>query len=337
MQIAVFGTGRIGQVHARNLARMESVELSHLVDPVDSAARAEIAAATGARIASPDEVFADPQVAGVVIASSTDSHADLLLAALAAGKPVFCEKPISLDFATVQRVVAEAEAAGVPVMMGFQRRYDPNFRAVRNRIADGVPGALEQLVMQSRDPSPPPVAYVRNSGGFVRDSAIHDLDQARYMTGEEMTRVFALGACKVDPEIGAAGDIDTLAITLITQSGRMIQMSNSRRGPMGYDQRLEAHCARESLFIDNGPQTDIRIATSAGEMRAPPHDYFIERFARAYADEMVDFVAMIRDGKAPLATIRDGLEAQRLAEAAIVSIKTGQPVDLSPNWQPGAI
>lgn len=337
MQIAVFGTGRIGQVHARNLARMDGVELSHLVDPVDSPARAEIAAATGAQIASPDEVFADPQVAGVVIASSTDSHADLLLAALAAGKPVFCEKPISLDFATVQCVVAEAEAAGVPVMMGFQRRYDPNFRAVRNRIAEGVSGALEQLVMQSRDPSPPPVAYVMTSGGFVRDSAIHDLDQARYMTGEEIARVFALGACKVDPEIGAAGDIDTLAITLITQSGRMIQMSNSRRGPMGYDQRLEAHCAHESLFIDNGPQTDIRIATSAGEMKAPPQDYFIERFARAYADEMGDFVAMIRDGKAPLATIRDGLEAQRLAEAAIVSIKTGQPVDLSPTWQPGAI
>lgn len=334
MDIAIFGTGRIGQVHARNLAAQPGVRLKYLVDPMASPARDALAIETGAQVVAPEAVFADPAIAGVVIASATDSHADLLLAALAARKPAFCEKPISLDFATVARVAQEAETAGVPVMMGFQRRYDPNFRSLRDRIASGQAGPLEQLVMHSRDPAPPPLSYVRTSGGFVRDSAIHDCDQARYMTGEEIASVYAMGGCMVDPGIGAAGDIDTLAITLRTASGRMVQMSNSRRGPMGYDQRLEAHCARVSLFIDNGRQNDIRIATASGETKAPPQDYFIERFAAAYRAEIEDFVAMIRDGKAPLATIRDGLEAQRLAEAAIVSIATGQPVAVSQDWHP---
>lgn len=334
IDIAVFGTGRIGQVHAQNLASLPGVRLKYLVDPVASPARDALAARSGARIVDPAVVFADAAVAGVVIASSTDTHAGLLLDAVAAGKPVFCEKPISLDFPTVTKVAAQVAASGLPVMLGFQRRYDPNFRAVRDRIAAGTSGRLEQLVMHTRDPAPPPVSYVRVSGGMLRDQAIHDFDQARYMTGEEIVSVYAVGNCQIDPQIGAAGDIDSLMVTMVTASGRMVQMSNNRRGPLGYDQRLEAHCANEVLFIDNRPQTDLRIAGPAGALTAPPMDYFIARFEAAYRAEMLAFTDLIRTGAAPLAGIRDGLEAQRLAEAALVSITTGQPVTLSPDWQP---
>jgi len=334
LELAIFGTGRIGQVHAKNLAAQPGVRLKYLVDPIANPARDDLALRTGASVVDAGEAFADRDVAGVLIASSTDTHADLLLDAVAAKKAIFCEKPISLDFPTVAKVAAAVEASGPPVLLGFQRRFDPNFRAVRDRIADGTSGRLEQLVMHTRDPGPPPISYVKVSGGMLRDQAIHDFDQARYMTGEEITSVYAVGNCQIDSEIGAVGDIDSLLVTMTTASGRMIQMSNNRRGPLGYDQRLEAHCANEVLYIDNRPQNDIRIASAAGALSAPPMDYFIARFEAAYRAEMVAFVDMIRDGTKPLAGVHDGLEAQRLAEAALISINTGQPVKLTPDWQP---
>ncbi|MBO9436985.1 Gfo/Idh/MocA family oxidoreductase [Ruegeria sp. R13_0] len=334
IDLAVFGTGRIGQVHTKNLAALPGVRVKYLVDPIASPAQDDLIRRTGAAIVEPDEVFADRNVAGVVIASSTDSHAKLLLDGVAAQKAIFCEKPISLDFSTVTKVAAAAEASALPVMLGFQRRYDPNFRAVRDRIADGTAGRLEQLVMHTRDPGPPSIAYVKVSGGMLRDQAIHDFDQARFMTAEEITSIYAVGNCQVDPEIGAAGDIDSLLVTMTIASGRMVQMSNNRRGPLGYDQRLEAHCANEVLFIDNRPQNDIRIAAASGLLSAPPMDYFIARFEIAYRAEMLAFVDMIRNGTKPLANVRDGLEAQRLAEAALISINTGHPVKLTPDWQP---
>ena len=334
IDVAVLGLGRIGRVHADNLDALPGVRIRYLSDPFAGAAAEELAARTGARVADAEEAFADPAVAGVVIASSTDTHADLLRRAIDAGKAVFCEKPISLDFSTVRELTAQVEASGIPLMLGFQRRYDPNFRAVRERIADGTSGRLEQLVMHTRDPQPPPIPYVEASGGMLRDQAIHDFDQARYMTGDEIVSVYAVGNCQIDPAIGAAGDIDSLMVTMLTTAGRMVQLSNNRRGPLGYDQRLEAHCANEVLFIDNRPQSDIRIAAPAGALSAPPMDYFISRFEAAYRAELEAFFEMIRSGAKPLATMRDGLEAQRLAEAAIVSLETGQAVDLSPNWQP---
>lgn len=334
IELAVFGTGRIGRIHAQNLATLHGVRLKYLVDPVSSPERDDLAANTGAHIVEPQAVFADADLDGVVISSSTDTHAGLLLDALAADKAIFCEKPISLDFPTVATVATQVEASGVPVMLGFQRRYDPSFRAVRDRIAAGKSGRLEQLVMHTRDPAPPPISYVEVSGGMLRDQAIHDFDQARYMTGEEIVSVYAVGNCQIDPAIGAAGDIDSLMVTMLTASGRMVQMSNNRRGPLGFDQRLEAHCADEVLLIDNRPQSDIRIARPEGALSAPPMDYFIARFEAAYRAEMAAFVEMIGAGTAPLAGIHDGLEAQRLAEAALVSIAKGHPVTISPDWQP---
>lgn len=336
IEFAVFGAGRIGQVHASNAAAHPSVRLKYIVDPLASDARSQLIAATGATLVDTDTVFADPEIKGIVVASSTDTHAELLLRAAETGKAVFCEKPVSLDFATVMAVTRAVESAGIACLLGFQRRYDPNFRFVRDRIAGGEAGALEHIVMHTRDPSPPSRAYVERSGGMFRDQAIHDFDMARYLLGEELATVYAVGNCLIDPEIAAAGDIDTAMITLTSVSGRFVQMINCRRAPFGYDQRLEALCSREVLYVENRPQRGVTIADASGFHSSTPMNYFIERFADAYRAEMHAFVDMIQTGTKPLAEIRDGLEAQRLAEAAIVSMKTGIPVEISPEWHPEA-
>lgn len=334
IKLAVFGAGRIGYVHALNAASLPSVRLEYIVDPIPSAHLDDLATKTGARVVEADTVFADPSIDGVIVASSTDTHAELILKSVAAGKAMFCEKPISLDFKLVTEVAEAVTKAGTPCMLGFQRRYDPNFRMVRERIQSGVSGQLEQVVMHTRDPSPPPVEYVKRSGGMFRDQAIHDFDMARYLLGEEIQSVYAVGGCLIDPEIGQAGDIDTAMITLTSKSGRFVQMNNCRRAPFGYDQRLEALCAKEVLYVENRPKDSVMIGSAQGFTSAPPMNYFIERFADAYHGEMVAFVEMLKTGAAPLAGMADGLEAQRLAEAAIVSMQTGKVVELTAGWQP---
>ncbi|MFC3073358.1 inositol 2-dehydrogenase [Shinella pollutisoli] len=334
IDLAVFGAGRIGRVHALNAAALPAVRMKYLVDPVESDERRDLAARLGAEIVAPEAVFADPSVKGVVIASSTDTHADLVLNAVAAGKAIFCEKPVSLDFSTVERVAKAVEASGVACLMAFQRRYDPDFRYVRERIASGAAGPLEHVVMHTRDPSPPPPAYVERSGGMFRDQAIHDFDMARYLLGEEIATVYAVGGCLIDPEIGAAGDIDTAMVTLTSASGRFVQMVNCRRAPFGYDQRLEALCAKEVLYIENRPQRGVTVADAGGFRASPPMNYFIERFAEAYRAEMAAFADLVETGRPPLAGIRDGLEAQRIAEAALVSMRKGMPIHIGPDWRP---
>ena len=334
IKLACFGAGRIGQVHAQNAAAIPGVRLAYLSDPVASPGRDALAKATGARLAEPDEIFADSDIDGIIIASSTDSHADLLARAADAGQAVFCEKPISLDFALTDSIARKVEVAGIPCMLGFQRRYDTAFRQVKQRIASGISGPLEQVVMFSRDPAPPPRAYVETSGGMFRDSSIHDADMARYLLDEQITSVYATGSCLISDQIGAAGDVDSLMITLTTASGRMAQIVACRRGPMGYDQRLEALCSHEVLTVGNQPQSTLIVTDASGSRSAPPQNYFIERFAQAYRDEMAAFVALIRDGTPALAGIRDGLEAQRLVEAAVQSAATQRVVAFGPDWTP---
>ncbi|MEA3537057.1 inositol 2-dehydrogenase [Rhizobium sp. CC-YZS058] len=332
--LAVFGAGRIGGVHARNAAELPDVNVRYIVDPVESDARATLARALDAQIVSTEAVFADGSIDGVVIASSTDTHADLLLTAAKAGLAIFCEKPVSLDFHTTEKVAKVVEASGVPCLLAFQRRYDPDFRFVRERIASGEAGDLEHVVMHTRDPAPPPRSYIERSGGMFRDQAIHDFDMARYILGEEIATVYAVGDCMIDPEIGAAGDIDTAMVTLISVSGRFVQMVNCRRGPFGYDQRLEALCSREVLYVENRPQRGVTIGDGTGFRASPPMNYFIERFSTAYRAEMAGFIDHLNGGPPPLAGIRDGLEAQRIAEAALLSVKSGQPVNIGADWRP---
>lgn len=333
-RIACFGAGRIGHVHAINAANHPDVEVAYLVDPMESPHRQSLAERIGAMVVDAETVFTDESIDGVLICSSTDTHADLLEKAAATGKAVFCEKPISLDFALTEHVVGKVEASGIPCMLGFQRRFDASFRAAQAKVASGDFGKLEQLTMSSRDPSPPPRSYVETSGGMFRDSTIHDVDMARFFLQEEIETVYAIGSCLISPEIGAAGDVDSLMVTLTTVSGRQTHITACRRGPMGYDQRLEALCSKAVLNVENQLSTTVAISTENGRQIASPENYFVERFRQAYQDEMTAFVDLIRDGAKPLAGIRDGLEAQRLVEAAIVSAQTGAPVAFHADWTP---
>lgn len=325
IRVAVIGAGRIGWIHATNAANHPEITLAYVVDPVVENASV-VAAKTGAAVADAEQVFADPSIDGVVIASSTDSHAELVQRAAAAGKAVFCEKPLSLDYATAEACVCVLNRLQTRCMVGFHRRYDPSFRAVRDRIRSGEAGRVYQIVIFSRSGTIPPIEYIKVSGGLFRDSSIHDLDMIRYLIGEEIATVYAVGACLADTAIGAAGDIDTATITLVSRSGILAQINNARDTPFGYDQRLEVLASNALLRVENVAKHSAIIGAKNGFTSAKPADSFLERYATAYRAELDAFVAMITKGTAPLADQNDGLEAQRLAEAAVRSFREGRPV-----------
>src|SRR6185437_9394772 len=275
-----FGAGRIGAIHAGNIARHPGARLLHVVD-VDAAAAARLAAAHGARASGREEALADPAVDAVLIASSTDTHAGLIEAASRAGKAVFCEKPIDLDRARVEACLAVAAQAGVTLMLGFNRRFDPNFAKLQAQLRAGRIGRLEMLAITSRDPGPPPLAYIKVSGGLFRDMMIHDLDMA---------------SCLVDPAIGAAGDVDSAVVMLKTASGALCQIANSRRASYGYDQRIEAHGEKGMLRAGNVAESTLEFAGSEGIVGEKPLHFFLERYAAAYRSELDQFIAAVAGG-----------------------------------------
>jgi myo-inositol 2-dehydrogenase/D-chiro-inositol 1-dehydrogenase len=327
IEIAQFGAGRIGQIHAANIAAMKDVRLRYVVD-VNAEAAQKLAARYGAKAASEKEAFADREVGAVLIASSTDTHARLAIAAARAGKAIFCEKPIDLSLAKVDACLQEVEKAGVPMFVGFNRRFDPSFAALKKRLDAGEVGAVEQVVISSRDPGPPPLAYVKVSGGMFRDMTIHDFDMARWLLGEEPVEVFAMGECLVDRKIGAAGDIDSAMVLLRTASDKMCHINNSRRAAYGYDQRIEVAGAKGMLRAENLGETTVEHFGPKGTVSDRPLDFFLERYAAAYRSEMTAFVSALKNRTAMPVGARDGRQALVLAEAALKSHKTGQPVKI---------
>ncbi len=266
----------------------------------------------------------------LLIASPTDTHADLIEAGAAAGKAMLCEKPVDLDAARARHCVAAAERAGVLLAIGFNRRYDPSFRRVKAGIDAGEIGDVESVLIVSRDPAPPPVAYVARSGGMYRDMTIHDFDMARWLLGEEPVQIAAHGSCLVDRAIGAAGDIDTAAVTLRTSGGRLCQIVNSRRAAFGYDQRIEVCGARGMLRAGNRRSTSVERADSDGYRRDPALPFFLERYADAYRLELDAFVRRLHGEAADLVSGADGIRALELADAADRSMRTGSVVTLEP-------
>ncbi len=260
IEAALFGAGRIGKIHAGNLARQAGARLKYVVD-VNAAAAGELASRHGAKVATVDAALADRTIDAVVIASSTDTHADLLLRAAAAGKAIFCEKPVDLDLA---RAVSAAEAvarAGVTCLIGFQRRYDPTFAALKARLAAGEIGDPEMLIVTSRDPGAPPVEYIKVSGGIFKDMLIHDFDIFRWILDDEAATVYATGSCLTDPAIAAAGDIDSTTVTIRTRRGRLAQINTSRRAAYGYDQRFEVLGGKGMLQAGNHRPTEVAAHT----------------------------------------------------------------------------
>lgn len=328
MKLALLGAGRIGQVHAANIHHHPRVELHAVVDVNAEAARA-LAERYGA-IASTDAaaVLADPALAGVLICTSTDTHVELILKAAQRNLPIFCEKPIDLDLGKVDACLAEVERAGVPLFIGFNRRFDPHFRALRAAVQRGEAGDVEIVKITSRDPAPPPAAYVRFSGGLFRDMMIHDLDMARFLLGEEPVEIFATGSCLVDAAIGEAGDIDTAMVILKTRRGALCHIDNSRRAAYGYDQRIEVFGSKGMLQAHNPVPTSITRSSREGVFSDGPHNFFLERYPEAYRAELDHFLEIIAGRAAPLVTGRDGREALALAAAAARSLELGRPVAL---------
>jgi myo-inositol 2-dehydrogenase/D-chiro-inositol 1-dehydrogenase len=328
INLCLFGAGRIGQIHAANIAAHRDATLKYVVD-VDTAAAARLADRTGSRAAGAEAALADGGVHGVVIASSTDTHLPLIEAAARAGKAVFCEKPLDLDEANARKSISLARDASIPLYVGFNRRYDPSFRRLKDDIAAGRIGAVEVVSITSRDPSPPPADYVRRSGGLFRDMTIHDLDMACWLSGVEPESVFASGSCLVDASIAAAGDIDTAVVVLQTAGGAFCQITNSRRCSYGYDQRIEVFGALGMLRAENETATQVEYANSTGFHREPALPFFLERYRQAYRLEIEDFIRALQGQPNALADGEDGLRALILAGAAERSRQTGQAVRLT--------
>ncbi len=321
-KLALFGAGRIGKIHARNAMAQPGLTLKYIVDPMTDAARV-LAAETGATAASVDQALADPDVAGVIIASATDTHLDFCLRVAATGKAIFCEKPIDLDL-TRARAAAPA-LAKARLLLGFNRRFDPHFQALKAQLDSGAIGKLETLNITSHDPAPPPVAYIKVSGGLFRDMAIHDFDMARWLLDEEVVEVFAAASCLVDPAIGEAGDVDTARTLLRTAGGKLCLISNSRRSGYGYDQRIEAFASAGMVRAGNVTESTLETWTEAGSAAAPFQNFFLDRYADAYRQEMAHFAEVLA-GAAPRVGLSDGLAALALAEAAGESARTGTVV-----------
>jgi myo-inositol 2-dehydrogenase/D-chiro-inositol 1-dehydrogenase len=328
LEIAVIGAGRIGQIHARNVARHPGAHLRWITD-VNRAAAETLAKDLGAQVAdTAGRAIDDKAVDAVVICSPTDTHAELIEAAAKAGKAIFCEKPIDLSLERVDRCLETVRKAGVTMMIGFNRRFDASFAAVHEGIRAGKIGKLETLIITSRDPGPPPIGYIKQSGGLFRDMMIHDFDMARWLLGEAPTEVYAVASNLVDPEIGKAGDIDTAMVVLKTKSGCIGQISNSRRAVYGYDQRIEAFGAKGMLQAGNQLGTTVTFSGEPGVVGDKPLHFFLERYAEAYRAELQHFVDCCLGKAQPRTSIEDGRNAIVLAEAAVQSLQRGQPVKL---------
>lgn len=328
LKIGLLGAGRIGQVHAVNIVAHPQSDLVAVSDKFDDAAQ-NLARAHGAVVRTSEEIIADPAIDAVLIATSTDTHADLIEAATAAGKAVLCEKPVDLDLKRAVDCLARCKPHGKPVMVGFNRRFDPNFNSLKSAFDKGEIGKGELLSITSFDPAPPPVSYVKVSGGIFRDMAIHDFDMACWIYGELPEKVTAIGSSIVDPEIGKAGDFDTAITTLEFSGGRMAVIKNSRRAAYGYDQRIEFLGSEGLLVAHNVLENTVEIITRAGATKAKPEHFFLERYAKAYQIEWNSFIEGVEGDTELPVTLQDGINALIVAEAAALSAREGRTVDVA--------
>lgn len=325
--IGLLGCGRIGQVHALSLSRIHGARLTAVADAVPAAAET-LAKAYGAEMRTAEQIITADDIDAVIIATPTTLHYEQIHALAAAGKAIFCEKPIDLSSERAAECMVAVEKAGVAFFTAFNRRFDPNFAHLQAQLRSGAIGETEMIVITSRDPSPPPIAYIEQSGGLFRDMMIHDLDMARFLLGEDPVEIYATGSCLVDPEIGAAGDIDSAAVTLKTASGKICMITNSRRATYGYDQRIEVHGSDGMLRATNKLEHLVEQAGPDGFTTAPNKHFFLERYADAYIAEIEAFIEALASGNTPKPGISDGVAAQRLADAAAKSLETGTRITL---------
>ncbi|MBN1936940.1 MAG: inositol 2-dehydrogenase [Anaerolineae bacterium] len=331
INVSVIGAGRIGRLHAENLAyRIPEVRLVAVSDIyVEAAERLATELDVPAAYQDHRRILDDKTVDAVLICSSTDTHARFIEEAAQAGKQIFCEKPIALDLAAIDRALAAVKRAGVKLMIGFNRRFDPNFRRVREMVAGGEIGEPHLLRITSRDPAPPPIEYVAVSGGIFLDMTIHDFDMARYLIGSEVEQIYAAGGVRVDPAIGQAGDVDTAVVTLHFADGTLGVIDNSRQAVYGYDQRVEVFGSGGVVSADNAYPNTVTVSDAVRVRRDLPLNFFMERYTESYADELRAFVACIVDDTPPPVTGLDGRIPVVMGYTAIKSVAEGRPVALS--------
>ncbi|MBT9247718.1 inositol 2-dehydrogenase (plasmid) [Gemmobacter fulvus] len=325
LNVALLGAGRIAGVHATAISTNPGSRLVAVSD-INADAAAKLAAQYGAEARATEAILADASIDAVLIATSTDTHSDLIERATAAGKAVLCEKPVDLSLARAQACQKAVTSTGRPVMIGFNRRFDPNFAALKAALDKGEIGKAELLSITSFDPAPPPVAYIKVSGGLFRDMMIHDFDMANFIMDAPPVTVSAVGSSIVDPAIGAAGDVDTAVVTLTYADGRIAVIKNSRRAVYGYDQRVELLGSEGLLQAQNMLENTVVKSTIAGVTGAKPTYFFLERYMPAYSAEWAAFVAAVSAGDALPVTLSDGIAALAMAEAAAQSLQSGKPV-----------
>ncbi len=328
MKVAVLGVGRIGAMHAELIAhRADGVSLAGVYDVVEGAATA-----VGERLEVPVFDTADAAIGSdadaVAICSSTPTHIDLVVAAAEAGKAIFCEKPLSLELDEVDRGLAAVEATGVTLHVGFNRRFDASHAAVRAAVADGDIGQLRQLRISSRDPAPPPIAYIEQSGGIFLDMTIHDFDMARFTTGSEVVEVYATGRVTVDPAIGEAGDLDTVTVLLTHENGVVTTIDNCRQSAFGYDQRVEAFGSAGIVSSENHTSHSTIKRTESGSAGAVVPYFFLERYIPSYISQWEQFASAVRSGNPPSVSGADGRAPLVIGLAAKQSVATNTPVRL---------
>jgi myo-inositol 2-dehydrogenase/D-chiro-inositol 1-dehydrogenase len=329
LRIAVIGAGRIGKIHAGNVAGHPRARLVAVVDPVEAGARA-LAQQHGSDWATDaKDLIAGNDIDAIVVGSPTNTHIDLIDQAAAAGKAVLCEKPIDLDIAKVNRCLEGLKKRPVPLLVGFNRRFDPSAEALKLAIVEGEIGEVRQVIISSRDPGPPPLSYVVTSGGLFRDMTIHDFDMGRWLLGEEPVEVYAAASCLVDPTLSSHADFDTAMVVMRTASGRQCHINNCRQAVYGYDQRLEVLGSTGMLLNDNLRSTSLRrYDAQTTESREPLLNFFLERYAESYRRELDAFVAAVLDKKPVPVTGEDGRRALMLADAALESARSGRAVKL---------
>jgi myo-inositol 2-dehydrogenase/D-chiro-inositol 1-dehydrogenase len=335
LKIGLLGAGRIGRVHADAIAGHPQSELVAISDAVTEAANT-LAAQYGAKAASSEEIIADSSIDAVLIATPTDTHSDLIQAATSAGKAVLCEKPVDLDLERAQACQMAVAETAQPVMIGFNRRFDPSFSALKAAADQGEIGKPEMLSITSFDPAPPPISYVKVSGGLFRDMMIHDFDMANYLMGQLPEQISAIGSAIVDPEIGQAGDVDTAVVTMTYSSGQIAVIKNSRRAVYGYDQRIELLGSGGLLQANNVLENAVVKSTAQGVTGAKPTYFFLERYMPAYRAEWDAFVSATQHSSPMPVTLADGVAALAMAEAATRSLLSGRAVTLSDVLKPVA-
>jgi len=331
LRVGLIGIGRIGRIHAETIAlRVPSATAAAISDFNLSVAQ-EVAAKYGIPHVTThsEELLSDTSIDAIVISSPTETHADLIIEAARAGKHIFCEKPIDLNLSRIDSALAAVAKAGVKLQVGFNRRFDPNFKRIREAVAGGEIGTPHLLHIVSRDAEPPSIAYVKSSGGIFFDMTIHDFDMARFLIGDEVEEIYASGAVRIDPEIGAAGDLDTAVTLLRFRGGAIGTIDNSRKAVYGYDQRAEVFGSSGKITTNNVYRNEAIISTAREIRRDLPLNFFMDRYATSYVDEVRAFIDAILNDKPVLVTGVDGRIPVAMAAAASKSFKENRPVKLA--------